>query len=257
MAGPERPFVETRYAQMFPTLTPTEIARLRRFGEVRRHAAGEQLVRTGEPSPGMLVVLSGELAVSQHNVLGRSEPIVTHEPGGFMGELAQLSGRPALVDAVAVKPVEILVIPSRSLRDVLVAEAELGERIMRALILRRVGLLETGLAGPVIIGHAGSSDVLRLAEFLRRNGHPHHTLDPDLDSCAKTLLDRFEIAASELPIVLCPNYRCCAIPPRARSPAASVWFDRSTLPGSTTSPSSAPDRPALRRRSTRLPKGFR
>ena len=205
MAGPERPFVETRYAQMFPTLTPAEIERLRRFGEVRRHASGERLVRTGEPSPGMLVVLSGELAVSQHNVLGRSEPIVTHEPGGFMGELAQLSGRPALVDAVAVKPVEILVIPSRSLRDVLVAEAELGERIMRALILRRVGLLETGLAGPVIIGHAGSSDVLRLAEFLRRNGHPHHTLDPDLDSCAKTLLDRFEVAASELPIVLCPN----------------------------------------------------
>jgi thioredoxin reductase (NADPH) len=234
MAGPERPFVETRYAQMFPTLTPAEIARLRRFGEVRRHAAGEQLVRTGEPSPGMLVVLSGELAVSQHNVLGRSEPIVTHEPGGFMGELAQLSGRPALVDAVAVKPVEILVIPSRSLRDVLVAEAELGERIMRALILRRVGLLETGLAGPVIIGHAGSSDVLRLAEFLvSRSRRP---------SCRSSFVR---------------TDRCCAIPARARSPAASVWFDRSTLPGSTTSPSSAPDRPALRRRSTRLPKGFR
>src|SRR5262245_43051972 len=138
MAGQERPLVETRYAQMFPTLSPAEIDRLRRFGEVRRYGAGEQLVKTGEPSPGMLVMLSGELAVSQHNVLGRSEPIVTHGPGGFMGELAQLSGRPALVDAVAVKPVEILVIPSRSLRDVLVAEAELGERIMRALILRRV-----------------------------------------------------------------------------------------------------------------------
>src|SRR5262245_49513756 len=205
MAGPERPLVETRYAQMFPTLTPAEIDRLRRLGEVRRHTAGEQLVTTGEPSPGMLVILSGELAVSQHNVLGRREPIITHGPGGFMGELAQLSGRPALVDAVAVKPVEILVIPSRSLRDVLVAEAELGERIMRALILRRVGLLEAGLAGPVIIGHAGSSDVLRLEEFLRRNGHPHHALDPDLDSCAKTLLDRFEVAASQLPIVLCPN----------------------------------------------------
>ncbi len=205
MAGPERPLVETRYAQMFPTLSPDEIGRLRHFGEVRRYAAGEQLVTTGEPSPGMLVVLSGDLAVSQHNVLGRSEPIVTHGPGGFMGELAQLSGRPALVDAVAVKPVEILVIPSRSLRDVLVAEAELGERIMRALILRRVGLLQTGHSGPVIIGHAGSSDVLRLAEFLRRSGHPHHALDPDLDSCAKTLLDRFEVAASQLPIVLCPN----------------------------------------------------
>src|SRR6185436_11573711 len=169
MAGPERPFVETRYALMFPTLTPAEIARLRRFGEVRRHAAGEQLVRTGEPSTGILVAPSGELAVSQHNVLGRSEPIVTHEPGGFMGELAQLSGRPSLVDAVATKPVEVLVIPSSRLRDVLVAEAELGERIMRALILRRVGLLEGGAGGPLIVGRADDGDVLRLAGFLARN----------------------------------------------------------------------------------------
>ena len=205
MTPPERPVLETRYAQMFPILSPAEIDRLRRFGEVRRCPAGARVVRTGELSPGMLVVLSGELAVSQHNVLGRTEPIVTHERGGFMGELAQLSGRPSLVDAVAVKPAEILVIPSRSLRDVLVAEAELGERIMRALILRRVGLLEAGLSGPVIVGHAGSADVLRLAEFLRRNGHPQHALDPDVDSCAKTLLDRFEVTADQLPIVLCPN----------------------------------------------------
>jgi hypothetical protein len=58
--------------------------------------------------------------------------------GAFLGELAQLAGRPALVDACARKPVEALMM--------LVAEAELGERIMRALILRRVGLLETGRA---------------------------------------------------------------------------------------------------------------
>src|SRR5207249_6902661 len=111
----------------------------------------------------------------------------------------------SLVDAHAVKPVEALVIPPRRLRDVLVAEAELGERIMRALILRRVGLLQSGVAGPLIIGHAGDGNVLRLAGFLTRNGHPHHTLDPDSDSCAKTLLERFSVAPSELPIVLCPN----------------------------------------------------
>jgi hypothetical protein len=32
-----------------------------------------------------------------------------------------------------------------------VAEADLGERIMRALILRRVGLIERG-GGPVLVG---------------------------------------------------------------------------------------------------------
>src|SRR5438445_7044111 len=207
MAAPARPLIETRYGQMFPTLEPAEVERLRRFGERRDYRAGERLVVTGEVSPGMFVVLSGEVAISQHNALGRDEAIVTHRPGSFLGELTQLSGRPSLVDAHAVKPVEALVIPPRKLRDVLVAEAELGERIMRALILRRVGLLQSAVAGPLIIGHAGDGDVLRLAGFLTRNGHPHHTLDPESDSCAKTLLERFSVDPTTLPIVLCPNGR--------------------------------------------------
>ena len=190
---------------MFPTLDPAEIARLRRFGDTRIYGAGERPVTTGAPSPGLFVVLSGELAVTQHNALGRDDPIVTHGPGGFMGELAQLSGRPSLVDGLATKPLEVLIIPPRSLREVLVAEAELGERIMRALILRRVGLVQAGVAGPVIIGRAGHHDVLRLAGFLTRNGQPHRALDPDTDSCAATLLDRFEVDRAQLPIVVCPN----------------------------------------------------
>ena len=88
-----------------------------------------------------------------------------------MGELAQLSGRPSLVDGVAREPVEALVIPPSRLRELLVEEAELGERIMRALILRRVRLLRSGAGGPVIVGGADNTDVLRLEGFLERNGH--------------------------------------------------------------------------------------
>jgi thioredoxin reductase (NADPH) len=203
MSSGKRPTIETRYDQMFPTLQPAEIERLRRFGTPRSYGAGEQVVTAGEPSPGMIVVLSGELAVTQHNVLGRDVPIVTHGPGSFMGELAQLSGRPSLVDARAITALETLVISSDRLRDVLVAEAELGERIMRALILRRVGLLESTGTGPVIVGRAADGQVIRLSGFLARNGHPHVTLDPESDACARTLLDRFHVAPSELPIVLC------------------------------------------------------
>jgi thioredoxin reductase (NADPH) len=122
-----------------------------------------------------------------------------------MGELAQLSGRPSLVDSYALTPVEALVIPPEQLRALLVAEAELGERIMRALILRRVGLLETGGGGPVIVGHDHDGDVLRLVNFLSRNGHPYQRLDPDEDACAKTLVERFKVEPEELPIVLCSN----------------------------------------------------
>jgi thioredoxin reductase (NADPH) len=205
MATAPHSIIEARREQMFPTLEPTEINRLRRFGEPRRYAAEDRLVKTGEVSPGMFVLLRGEVAITQHTALGRDEPVVTHGPGQFMGELAQLSGRPSLVDARATTAVEAVVISSPRLREVMVAEAELGERIMRALILRRVGLIEGGGTGPVIVGRMDDGNVRRLAEFLRRSGHPHKTLDPETDSCAHTLLDRFHLEPSDLPIVLCPN----------------------------------------------------
>src|SRR2546425_6562950 len=206
MAEP-RAVIESRFDQMFPTLEAAEIERLQRFGERRAYPWGDRLVATGAISAGVFVILSGEVAITQHNALGREEAIVTHGPGSFIGELNQLSGRPSLVDARAVKPVEALVVPSPRLRDVLVAEAELGERIMRALILRRVGLIQAGIAGPLIVGRSADSGVLRLAGFLSRNGQPYQMLDPDRDSCARTLVERFSVEPSELPIVLCASGR--------------------------------------------------
>ncbi|MEO8546926.1 MAG: FAD-dependent oxidoreductase [Sphingomicrobium sp.] len=205
MAEPPPSIIDTRRAQMFPTLTTAEVDRLRRFGEPRCFSDGEALARVGQPSLGLVIILSGEVDISQHGELGHSEPIVTHGRGGFMGELAQLSGRPSLVDGFAKGSVEALVIPPERLRALLVAEAELGERIMRALILRRVSLLETGAGGPVIVGRADDADVLRLENFLSRNGHPHLRLDPDADADARTLIERFHVTTEELPIVLCPS----------------------------------------------------
>ncbi len=205
MSQPLRPIIEQRRAQMFPILEGTDIARLQRFGERAAFAKGDSLFTTGEISAGLFVIHSGTVEVSQRGHGNDKQLIVSYEPGQFMGELAQLSGRPALVDAHAKNPVEALVIAPQKLRSLLIAEADLGERIMRALILRRVGLLETGGGGPVIVGRAGQGDVLRLENFLQRNGHPHQRLDPETDTCAQTLIEKFHIAANELPIVLCPN----------------------------------------------------
>jgi thioredoxin reductase (NADPH) len=205
MAASEHSIIETRHDQMFPVLEPAEIDRVRRFGETRFYRAGERLATTGEVGPGMFVILAGNVVVTQRDELAHHPPIVTYGPGSFLGELAQLSGRPALVDGQAQSRVEALVIPPQRLLDVLVEEAELGERIMRALILRRVGLLETGVGGPVIVGRADHSDVVRLEGFLVRNGHPHQRLDPETDPGANALLERFHIDPLQLPIVLCPG----------------------------------------------------
>src|SRR5215469_11762893 len=196
---------ETRGPQMFPELSPVELERLRRFGTLRRYAPGEHLIKVGERGPGIFVILSGVVAVNRREALGAAMPIIDHGPGHFLGELAQLSGRPALVDGVAKTEVEAVVIPPEKLRAVLVAEAELGERLMRALILRRMALLEVGAGGPVIIGHAEDGDVLRLESFLRRNSHPQQVLDPAVEEGARDLVERFHLSEGQLPIVLCPN----------------------------------------------------
>jgi thioredoxin reductase (NADPH) len=205
MALPTQSIIDTRGAQMFPTLEPAEIERVRRFGEVRSYRTGDALAKTGDIGLGLFVILAGKVDITRRGDAGRREHIVTHGPGSFMGELAQLSGRPALVDATALEPVQALIISSERLRALMVAEAELGERIMRALILRRVGLLETGAGGPVIVGRPENSDVLRLKGFLTRNGNPHLQLDPETDAEARALIERFHIDPGQLPIVLCPG----------------------------------------------------
>lgn len=195
----------TRREQIFPKLSPAELDRLRRFGTLRHFAPGEHLIKVGEIGPGIFVILSGVVAVNRRDALGPETPIIDHEAGEFLGELAQLSGRPALVDGVAKGPVEALVVPPEKLRAVLVAEAELGERLMRALILRRMALLEVGAGGPVIIGHADDGEVLQLESFLRRNSHPSQSLDPAVEEGARDLVERFHLTEGQLPIVLCPN----------------------------------------------------
>jgi thioredoxin reductase (NADPH) len=197
--------LEARRAQMFPVLTTEEIERVRRFATVSRFADGERVYETGKPSAGLLVVLSGTLRVTGRDGHGHDALVVDHGPGSFSGEVGQLSGRRSFVDGVAVGPLEGLLIKPEQLRALLVAEASLGENVMRALILRRVGLLETGTGGPVLIGAPSLPDVARLGSFLRRNGIPHLVLDPSDDEVAHSFIDRYAPGPDELPLVVCPD----------------------------------------------------
>jgi len=197
--------IENRRDQMFPTLTPADIERIRPLGRLERFEPGRPLRSVGQSGHGLAVVLSGEVEILQRGLAGDERLIETYAPGGFLGELAQLTGRPYLLDAIAKGPVEALVLTPEALRTLLIAEADLGERIMRAFILRRVLLLETHAGGPIIVGPASGAEVLRLETFLSRNGHPWQMLDANSDPDAQALLERLNIEPGEWPIVLCPN----------------------------------------------------
>ena len=188
---------------------------MRRFAEPRSYRDGEALFETGKVGPGMFVVLSGTVAVVQRDGLGHVTPIIDQGPGQFLAEIGQLSGRLALVDGHADGDVETLLIPPDQLRALLVAEAELGERIMRALILRRVNLIQGGAGGPVLIGPASLGEMARLQNFLARNGQPHHVLDPAVDKDAADLVVRYVTSRADLPLVVCPDGRVLRNPTEA------------------------------------------
>jgi thioredoxin reductase (NADPH) len=213
----------SRFHQMFPVLSETEIDHVRRFGEVRRFAAGELLFHAGEAVPGMYVILSGRIAIVPRDALGQTVPVAAFAqligapleemtevvPGEVIADIGQLSGRPDLsvIDARAIGDVEAIVVPTERLRALLVTEAELGERILRALILRRVALIELGFGGPVLVGALKSPDVTRLSHFLERNAIPFRVVDPDEDRDASALLARLAPApaAGELPFAILPD----------------------------------------------------
>ena len=208
----------SRFNQMFPVLSPAETDRVRRFGEVRRFPAGDLLFQAGEAVAGTYVILSGRVGIVPRDVLGKPVPVAAFAqligapieemsevvPGEVVGEIAQLSGRPDLsaIDARAIDDVEAIFVPPEALRALLVAEAELGERILRALMLRRVALIEIGFGGPVIVGGLKSPDVTRLSGFLERNGIPFRVVDPDHDPDGSALLTRFAPTPVKLPLVV-------------------------------------------------------
>ena len=197
--------IDPRDEHVFPKLTPQEIDRLRRFGEVRRYVPGDALFVTGDVAPGMYVLIKGSVRVTRRDPLGHAAPIVEQGPGEFVAEVGQLSGQPAFVDVHAIGDVEALLIPPQNLRALMIEEAELGERIMHALILRRVVVIEAGAGGPVLICPESSPDVIRLQGFLARNAYPHQLLDPEKDEDAARLVQQYAPNPSDLPLAVCPK----------------------------------------------------
>ncbi|MDQ3977473.1 MAG: FAD-dependent oxidoreductase, partial [Thermoproteota archaeon] len=74
---------------------------------------------------------------------------------------------------------------------------------MRAYLLRRAEFVAAGVGDVVLIGSMYSAGTLRIKEFLMRNGHPYSYVDVERDSGVQNLLDAFNTAASEIPVMIC------------------------------------------------------
>jgi thioredoxin reductase (NADPH) len=197
--------LEKRRHQIYPVLAEADLRFARRFGEERHFEDGETVFCAGVAPPGILFVLAGAIAVYRHDGFENATRTATLGPGQFSGEVGLLSERPAMCDGVAEGALTALLLSSTSLRALLVAQADLGERLIRALILRSVVLLTENSGGPVIVGPAGHGRIHALQSFLTANAHPYTVLDPRDDARAAALVEAHRPAPEELPLVLCPG----------------------------------------------------
>jgi thioredoxin reductase (NADPH) len=211
-----------RSAQRFPRLTDAQLEVVKRFANVspREFARGESLFAIGERSVPAWFLTRGSVELFGKDGLEQEAALQVLQSGQFTGELYQLTGGPTLAGAVA-GPAGCTAIPldSDHLRALIIGSAELGELVMRAYILRRVGLLERGV-GPVLLGRAGSADLLRLQTFLSRNAYPHLVIDCG-SARGRQMIDALNLPAADLPLLICS---CGRVLKRPSNEEAGVWL---------------------------------
>ncbi len=192
----------SRLDQVFPTLTPAQIARIAAHGHVRPVQPGEVLVEPGEKNVRFFIVNTGQVEIVQPS--GTTENLVAlFRPGQFTGEINMLSGRRGLLRARATEAGEVIELNREHLLALVQTDGELSEILMRAFILRRVELIAHGFGDVVVLGSSHSPGTLRIKDFLTRNGHPYSYIDLDHDTSVQDLLDRFHVTAAEVPVLIC------------------------------------------------------
>jgi len=198
----------TRQHQMFPVLDPMQVETARRFasGPERRFEPGEVVYGIGEQGVPTWLVLEGGIDVSRRHGLNEDTAYTTYHTGQFSGEINQLAGRPTIARASAsAEGCTALPFDPAHLRALMIGSADVGEIVMRALILRRVELLEDSGAGTILIGRRGSPELVRLQGFLARSAYPNLVLDAENDPEGRAFVERMGVLPEELPLVVCPD----------------------------------------------------
>ena len=191
-----------REAQTFPRLSVEAAERVANYGVEQGLRKGTTLFQRGQRGVDFFLVLEGSIEIVSLDE--RAQPIVVtvHGERQFTGELDLFNDQRILVTARTGMNSRLVRVKRADFRKMLSAEPDIGEIMMRAFILRRVGLIRHATGGVTLIARAHCADTLRLNTFLTRNGYPHRLLDAERDSDAAALLTRFDVPRDELPVIV-------------------------------------------------------
>ncbi len=204
MSSQAPPLISDIRGEAFPVLTASQISRIRPLSKLRKVQTGEILFEPGDTGVPFFILLSGGMEIVQLGLQGESI-VVRYEPGQFSGEVSMLTGRRSITRGRVTADGEFLALPAEGMRALIAKDPEFSDIFMRALILRRVILIQQGQGNVILLGSRHSAQTLRLREFLTRNGYPHTYMDLDTDTSAQEVLDHFHVSTKEIPVVICNN----------------------------------------------------
>lgn len=204
-----------REEQTFPSLGEEMAARIAAYGQEERLPKGAPIFHRGERAVDFFFVLEGAIEIFDTDLHGHPQVVRAQRAGEFTGELHLFSDRQVLVSARAGADSRVIRVRRADFRRMCTAESDIGEIIMRAFILRRVGLIRHAQGGVVLVGPGHGADTLRLQRFLTRNAYPHKLYDTDADPDAKGFLNCFELTPDQLPVVIASDDKVLRNPPNA------------------------------------------
>ena len=196
-----------RAAQIYPHLTQDLIARVGAYGTAETLPANTLVFERGQRGVDFFLVTGGAIEIFETDEHGTEHSVTRHAAGQFTGELDLFNDRAILVSGRATADTQVIRVCRADFRRMVSAEADIGEIMMRAFILRRTGFIRHAQGGVVIVGSGHAAHTLALAVFLTRNGYPHRLLDTDTDADAGAFFGCFSIAPDDLPVVVAPNDR--------------------------------------------------
>ena len=185
----------------FPTLDDIQVATLAKFGTHRVLRDGEHLFKAGDRTYKFFVVERGAVEIVEHSS-GETKRVALHERHAFGGDVSLVTGRPALVSAIARGDTEVFEISPGDIRRIMAERPALGELLFRAFIARRELLVASDFQGLRVIGAGSSRDTLRIRYFLARNQVPFTWIDPEHDPQVGALLQSFGLSEADTPVVV-------------------------------------------------------
>ncbi|WP_375773624.1 FAD-dependent oxidoreductase [Archangium gephyra] len=228
-SDPSDPYL--RDAQTFPHLSPEMAARVTSYGTEERLPGGTLLFQRGDRSVDFFFVLEGSIEIFELDPHGTPNIFTVHRERQFTGELDLFNNRQILVSGRTGADSRVVRVKRVDFRRLVSGEPDIGEIIMRAFILRRVGFIRHQQGGVVLIGPGHGADTLRLQRFLTRNGYPHKLFDTDVDPEGGGFLSCLKLMGGQLPVVIAPGDHRVFHNPRDATLADGLGLTEEVDPG--------------------------